>query len=147
MRTAKTDQTGRRPRLIWIFAGGNTHSVGFVMSRLTLRLRMTTKHCVWKKHWCAGWKAQEHGMHYIPLRIWNDIATVLLWPIEKSGIAMYVVLTIYTIETYPTPTPLGSSNSEYRDNTHHSTFHTYVGVPIFLLPNPMNNDVSIGKGS
>ena len=34
MRTAKTDQTGRRPRLIWVFAGRTGHFVGFVMRRL-----------------------------------------------------------------------------------------------------------------
>ena len=31
MRTAKTDQTGRMPRLIWVFAGRTYHFVGFVM--------------------------------------------------------------------------------------------------------------------
>ena len=30
-RTAKTDQTGRMPRLIWVFAGRIGHIVGFVM--------------------------------------------------------------------------------------------------------------------
>ena len=29
--TAKTDQTGRMPRLIWVFAGCTCHFVGFVM--------------------------------------------------------------------------------------------------------------------
>ena len=33
--TAKTDQTGRMPRLIWVFAG-RTHFFGFVMLRLKL---------------------------------------------------------------------------------------------------------------
>ena len=37
-RTAKTDQTGRMPRLIRVFAGRTCHFVGFVMRRLTLRL-------------------------------------------------------------------------------------------------------------
>ena len=31
MRTAKTDQTGRKPRLIWVFARRTCHFVGFVM--------------------------------------------------------------------------------------------------------------------
>ena len=30
-RTTKTDQTGRMPRLIWVFAGHKGHSVGFVL--------------------------------------------------------------------------------------------------------------------
>ena len=34
-RTAKTDQTGRTPRLIWVFAGRTCHFVGFVISRLS----------------------------------------------------------------------------------------------------------------
>ena len=32
--TAKTDQTGRMPRLIWVFAGRTCHFVGFVTMRL-----------------------------------------------------------------------------------------------------------------
>ena len=36
MRTAKTDQTVRMPRLIWVFAGRTCHFVGFVMRRLKL---------------------------------------------------------------------------------------------------------------
>ena len=31
MRTVKTDQTGRMPRLIWVFAGCTGYFVGFVM--------------------------------------------------------------------------------------------------------------------
>ena len=31
MRTAKTDQTGRMPRLLWVFAGRTGHFVGFVV--------------------------------------------------------------------------------------------------------------------
>ena len=34
-RTAKTDQTGRMPRLIRVFAWRTCHFVGFVMRRLT----------------------------------------------------------------------------------------------------------------
>ena len=34
MRTAKTDQTGRMPRLIRVFAGRTCQFVGFVMRRL-----------------------------------------------------------------------------------------------------------------
>ena len=36
MRKMKTDQTGRTPRLIWVFAGCTGHFVGFVMWQLTL---------------------------------------------------------------------------------------------------------------
>ena len=32
----KTNQTGRMPRLIWVFAGRTNHFVGFVMERLIL---------------------------------------------------------------------------------------------------------------
>ena len=34
MRTAKTDQTGLMPRLLWVFAGHIEHFVGFVLLRL-----------------------------------------------------------------------------------------------------------------
>ena len=34
MRTAKTDQTGWMPRLIWVFAGRTGYFVGFVMRQL-----------------------------------------------------------------------------------------------------------------
>ena len=36
MQTAKTDQTGHMPRLIWVFAGHTCHFVGFVMRWLIL---------------------------------------------------------------------------------------------------------------
>ena len=36
MRTAKTDQTLRMPRLIWVFAGHTGHFVGFVVLWLNL---------------------------------------------------------------------------------------------------------------
>ena len=35
MRTAKTDHTGRMPRLIWVFAGRTCHFVGFVVLQLS----------------------------------------------------------------------------------------------------------------
>ena len=35
-----SDQTGRMPRLIWVFAGAHTHFVGFVMSRLKFCLNV-----------------------------------------------------------------------------------------------------------
>ena len=38
MRTAKTDQTGRMTRLIWVFSGYTGHFVGFVMHRLICNL-------------------------------------------------------------------------------------------------------------
>ena len=34
MRTAKTDQTGRMPGLIWVFTERTCHFVGFVKRRL-----------------------------------------------------------------------------------------------------------------
>ena len=37
-RTAKTDQTGRMPRLIWVFTGRKVHFVGFFMRRLKFML-------------------------------------------------------------------------------------------------------------
>ena len=44
MRTAKTDQTGRMPRLIWVFAGRTCHFLGFVMRQLT-----------WTPYVCLCW--------------------------------------------------------------------------------------------
>ena len=37
MRAAKTDQTGRMPRLIWVFAGRTCHFAGFAMRRLKFK--------------------------------------------------------------------------------------------------------------
>ena len=66
LRTAKTDQTGRMPRLIWVFAGRTSHFVGFVFLRLvfdfylflaicsfwaicrTRKLKYTTTSKIWK---------------------------------------------------------------------------------------------------
>ena len=41
MRTAKTAQTGRTPRLIRVFAGHSGEFVGFVMPRLKCRFKET----------------------------------------------------------------------------------------------------------
>ena len=43
--TPKTDQTGRMPRLIWVFAGRTTHFVGFVMRWLKWVGKRNGKHC------------------------------------------------------------------------------------------------------
>ena len=50
MQTAKTDQTGLMPRLIWVFAGHICHFVGFLMWWLI------SKQCSSKKDfwWCFG---------------------------------------------------------------------------------------------
>ena len=37
MRTAKTDQTGQMPRLIWVFAGPTGHVVIFVMLQFKIK--------------------------------------------------------------------------------------------------------------
>ena len=42
MRTAKTDHTGRMPRLIWVFAGRTCHFVGFVTRRLIFKQNTET---------------------------------------------------------------------------------------------------------
>ena len=39
-----SDQTGRMPRLIWVFAGRTCHFVGFVMRRLNFILFFMTTH-------------------------------------------------------------------------------------------------------
>ena len=39
-----SDQTGRMPRLIWVFAGRTYHFVGFVMTRLILLLILEGTH-------------------------------------------------------------------------------------------------------
>ena len=38
MQTAKTDQTGQMPRLIWVFAGCTCHFVDFVMRQLKCQI-------------------------------------------------------------------------------------------------------------
>ena len=40
--TAKTDQTGRMPRLIWVFTGRTGHFVGFVVQRLIYVIQWDT---------------------------------------------------------------------------------------------------------
>ena len=47
MRTAKPDQTGRTPRLIWVFDGAR-HFVGFVMLRL-----ICERYIITYRHPCA----------------------------------------------------------------------------------------------
>ena len=44
MQTAKTDQSGWMPRLIWVFAGRTCHFVGFVVMQLKC---YTGFHCHW----------------------------------------------------------------------------------------------------
>ena len=53
MRTAKTDQTGRLPRLIWVFAGRTCHIVGFVMMWLIYRSR---NNCGFFSLYSAFWR-------------------------------------------------------------------------------------------
>ena len=40
MQTAKTDQTGKMPRLIWVFAGHTYHFVGFASMWLNYYIHM-----------------------------------------------------------------------------------------------------------
>ena len=40
-----SDQTGRMPRLIWVFAGRTCHFVGFIMRRLILCICIITGRC------------------------------------------------------------------------------------------------------
>ena len=44
-----SDQTGRMPRLIWVFAGRTCHFVCFVMRRLTYRMLITKIFIKWSK--------------------------------------------------------------------------------------------------
>ena len=41
-----SDQTGRMPRLIWVFAGRTYHFVGFVMRRLMFRRILASDMCL-----------------------------------------------------------------------------------------------------
>ena len=50
-----SDQTGRMPRLIWVFAGRTCHFVGFVMKRLTLEVQMSQ--CMRKEYLSHRWTA------------------------------------------------------------------------------------------
>ena len=50
-----TDQTGWKPRLIWVFTGHTGHFVGFVMLWLKLRVKtLNTSNISWKTS--TGWK-------------------------------------------------------------------------------------------
>ena len=66
MSTAKTDQTGRVPRLIRVFAGRICRFVGFVMRRLICRSTGT------------GWKRQHHCYNVIfyRLSLWTDVQLI-----------------------------------------------------------------------
>ena len=51
MRTVNTDQTGRMPRLIRVFAGRTDHIVGLVMRRLIFNVKTEIdKTCYDKAH-------------------------------------------------------------------------------------------------
>ena len=57
MQTAKTDQTGRILRLIWVFAGPTDHFVGFVVLRLeSVQELHSTKISVTMKIWASSWE-------------------------------------------------------------------------------------------
>ena len=49
-----SDQTGRMPRLIWVFAGPTCHFVGFVMRWLNILS------CVNKMKWAGAWHHQQN---------------------------------------------------------------------------------------
>ena len=44
---ADSDQTGRMPRLIWVFAGRTDHFVGFVMPWLNFHIETTSETIVY----------------------------------------------------------------------------------------------------
>ena len=45
--SADSDQTGRMPRLIWVFAGRTDHFVGFVMPWLNFHIKTTSENSVY----------------------------------------------------------------------------------------------------
>ena len=45
--SADSDQTGRMPRLIWVFAGRTDHFVGFVMPWLYFHIETTSENIVY----------------------------------------------------------------------------------------------------
>ena len=93
-----SDQTGRMPRLIWVFAGRTCHFVGFVMRWLTLQYyclnavmsRSMTKLTKWPVHqlktqisrdirpvWsesllCAFWVAKDSNFLSADSKDWSD---------------------------------------------------------------------------
>ena len=78
MRTAKTDQTGRMPRLICDFAGRTCHLVGFVV----LQLRWYWTHCCWmsdvKNYWPHDKDRQVSAISRRPF-VCRSKAVLLLW--------------------------------------------------------------------
>ena len=80
-----SDQTGRMPRLIWVFAGRTCHFVGFVMRRLTLScyeasfILNISVVCFWESQMLDKWqwiikeilkhsacmKSRFNGLHYM----------------------------------------------------------------------------------
>ena len=50
MRTANSDQTGRMPRLIWVFAQHTGHFVGFVMQQLILIFKFWIEYHVFMRY-------------------------------------------------------------------------------------------------
>ena len=52
-----SDQTGRRPRLIWVFAGCTCHFVGFVMRRLSVVI--------------CGSIMNAHSLQKLSMKLWT----------------------------------------------------------------------------
>ena len=60
-----SDQTGRKPMLIWVFAGRTDHSVGFVM----LLYRVKKK----DKQWSGTDKIRTHkSLMSLKTELWNE---------------------------------------------------------------------------
>ena len=83
------DQTGRMPRLIWVFAGRKDHFVGLVMRRL-IYFRRTFAF----KLKCSCWKKKKKGAD---ASIWGRIGTRYLIEIGRC----YSVITCSSTTCHP----------------------------------------------
>ena len=68
-----SDQTGRMPRLIWVFAGCTYHFVGFVMRRLIFQKKEFKSQSI--KFAVRSWK--RDAKHWRNSRLWYMIVALL----------------------------------------------------------------------
>ena len=71
MQTAKTDQTGRIPRLIWVFAGRTVTFFGFVMSRLIWVLPI--KSIIIYLRFCYVGQLTHYGIFPSLYQLWTSL--------------------------------------------------------------------------
>ena len=86
-----SDQTGRMPRLIWVFAGRTYHLVGFVMRRLI-------GCCYWSRI-CGQANIDQTGR--MPRIIWVFAGRTLILLVLSRGGSNVLALMVVNLHTFP----------------------------------------------